>query len=72
MTGNKELFCLVQVLLRLQFYPLTSPVVYTLTNLLNILFFYCLLADDISLYIIVDNPIQAAGQLYKNMAKIHR
>ena len=31
-----------------------------------------LFADDTSLYIIVDGPIQAADQLYSDLAKIHR
>ena len=34
--------------------------------------FIRLFADDTSLYIIVDNPFQAAEQLHSDLEKIHR
>ena len=80
MTGNKELFCLVQVLLRLQlclefhkilsvnlscFSCMSKPLLKTLTPII-------LFADYTSLYIIVDDLIQAADQLNSDLVKIHR
>ena len=78
MTGNKGLFCLVQVLVGIQ---AKIPQVSILGPLLFLLYvndivegiysFSRLFADDTSLYSVVDNPIQTAERLNLDLAKIH-
>ena len=77
MTGNNELFCLVQVFLglqiRLEFHTVLaldlSCFFYISTKVSTPLLH---LADDTSLYIIVDDPTQVADQLNSGLVKIHR